>query len=123
MESSILNTIKKMLGLTADYTAFDTDIVVHINTVLMGLTQLGVGPSTGFFINGVSETWKEFLGSDSTLASVKSYVYLKVRLLFDPPATSFVIDAIQNSISELEWRLTVEVETPSNPIVTEGGVV
>ena len=110
MDNSILSTIKKMLGLDADYDAFDTDIIIHINSALMNLMQMGVGPSTGFSINGDFETWPEFFGTYTDLQGVKTYIYLKVRLVFDPPSTSFVIDAIQKQIAELEWRLNIQTE-------------
>lgn len=109
---SILTSIKKMLGLPADYTHFDVDIIMHINSVFMILTQLGVGPSTGFSIEDESAEWTDFMPDMSKVGAVKSYVYLKVRLLFDPPASSAVIESINRLISEYEWRLNVAVETP-----------
>ena len=117
MDNSILSTIKKMLGLDADYDAFDTDIIIHINSALMNLMQMGVGPSTGFSINGDFETWHHFLGEATDLEGVKTYVYLKTRLAFDPPSTSFVLEAANKMLSELEWRLNVQVDT--DPL--EGG--
>lgn len=110
---SILTSIKKLLGIEASYTHFDTDITVHINTVLMVLTQLGVGPQDGFFIEDDSATWEEFIPG-VPYESVKSYVYLKVKLLFDPPLGTAVIEAINRQISELEWRLQVQAD-PVNP--------
>lgn len=104
---SILTSIKKMLGITEEYEHFDMDIIMHINSVLSILTQLGVGPSEGFRIEGDSATWKEFLPEDKNLEAVKSYIYLKVKLLFDPPLTAAVIESIKQMISELEWRLQV----------------
>ena len=116
MDNSILSTIKKMLGLDADYDAFDTDIIIHINSALRNLMQLGVGPSTGFSINGDFETWNHFLGEATDLEGVKTYVYLKTRLAFDPPATSFVLEAIKAMISEYEWRINVQVDTEPLPL-------
>lgn len=111
---SILTSIKKLLGITEEYEHFDNDIIMHINSVFMILTQLGVGPSEGFSISDKTATWYDFIPSGTNLEGVKSYVYLKVRLLFDPPQASGVMDAIKNQIGELEWRLNVEAETPTN---------
>ena len=108
---SILTSIKKLLGLEESYEQFDVDIIMHINTVFMVLTQLGVGPSSGFSIKDKSSSWDDFLGSDSAkIASVKTYMALRVRLLFDPPSSSVVVEAIKENIKELEWRLTVAAE-------------
>ena len=108
---SILTSIKKLLGIAEDYEAFDTDIMIHINSVFMILTQLGVGPAKGFRITGPYETWEEFVSDGIVADAVKTYVYLKVRLLFDPPTSSAVMDAINRSISEYEWRLNVAAES------------
>lgn len=114
---SILTSIKKLLGPDETYTHFDPDIIIHINSALSILTQLGVGPSSGFSITDSSETWSDFLGDDSKkISSVKSYVYLKVRLLFDPPTSSAVIESMNRMISELEWRLQVASDSPSDNI-------
>ena len=103
---SILTSIKKLLGIQEEYTNFDNDIIMHINSTFSTLTQLGVGPSNGFIIKDKSSTWDEFV-SDNRLECVKSYVYLKVRLLFDPPSTSAVMDSINRQITEYEWRINV----------------
>lgn len=102
---SILTSIKKLLGITEDYTYFDADIIMHINSVLAVLNQLGVGPSKGFLIEDEDAEWKDILGDDARLSLVKSYVHLKVRLLFDPPLSSSVLDAMDRTIKELEWRI------------------
>lgn len=107
MDESILNSIKKLLGITEDYTHFDADIVMHINTILATLNQLGIGPENGFAIEDEDAEWKDLLGDDTRLNLVKSYVHLKVRLLFDPPLSSSVLEAINNSIKELEWRISI----------------
>lgn len=107
---SILTSIKKMLGIGEEYDHFDPDIIMHINSVLAILTQLGVGPENGFSITDKSATWNEFISDSPKLVFVKSYMHLKVRLLFDPPLGSAVIDAIQRQISELEWRIQVEAD-------------
>lgn len=110
MNDSILTSTKKALNLAEDYTAFDMDIILHINSVFSTLNQLGVGPSVGFMIEDKEATWSSFLGSDPRLNHVKSYVYLRVRLLFDPPNTGFTTTAIQKQIEEMEWRLNVQRE-------------
>lgn len=108
---SILVSIKKLLGIDKEYEQFDPDIIIHINTVLMVLEQLGIGPEDGFFITGKDEVWSVFLGKHLThVEAVKTYIYLKVRLIFDPPSNSFLIDAITRQIAELEWRLNVKAE-------------
>lgn len=117
---SILTSIKKMLGIVEEYTHFDQDLIIHINSVLMILTQMGVGPSTGFSISDETATWEDFLGTDTRFESVKSYIYLKVRLLFDPPQSSALIESTNKLISELEWRLFVAAD-PVETILTEGG--
>ena len=107
---SILTSIKKLLGIEEEYTQFDSDIIMHINTVFLNLTQLGVGPAEGFLIEDDSATWDDFIGDSNQLQAVKTYVYLKVKLLFDPPLSSSVIESINRIISELEWRLNVAVD-------------
>lgn len=107
---SILTSVKKMLGITEDYEHFDADLIMHINSVFMILTQLGVGPSEGFSIENKTDTWDDFVSSDSNLEAVKSYMYLKVKLLFDPPLSSAVMESMNRMISELEWRLNVSVD-------------
>lgn len=107
---SILTSIKKLLGITEDYEHFDQDIIMHINSVFMILTQMGVGPADGFHIEDDSATWSDFTSDLKVLESVKSYIYLKVRLLFDPPTSSSVLDSMNRMISELEWRLNVAGE-------------
>ena len=110
METSILDSIKKLLGIPSEVTEFDTDILIHINSVFSILTQLGVGPSSGFSIEDSSAEWSDFIGDDAILSDVKSFVYLKTRLLFDPPASSAAMDAMNRMASELEWRINVSVD-------------
>lgn len=107
---SILTSIKKLLGIEDEYTQFDSDLIMHINTVFLNLTQLGVGPSEGFMIEDDAAIWEDFIGDSTQLQAVKTYVYLKVKLLFDPPLSSSVIDSMNRMISELEWRLNVVVD-------------
>lgn len=108
---SILISIKKMLGITEDYEHFDSDLIMHINSVFSILTQLGVGPSEGFSIKDKTDVWSDFIPDDPRLESVKSYVYMKVKLLFDPPLSSTVMESTNRMISEFEWRLNVQSET------------
>lgn len=108
MNDSILITIKKLLGLAEDYTPFDADVIVFINSAFMTLRQLGIGPESGFSISDSSTTWNEYLSDLQLYEPIKEYIYLKVRIMFDPPSNSFVMDAYKQQASELEWRLMVE---------------
>lgn len=110
MTESILNTIKQMVGVEQNYDAFDMDLVVDINSALYSLRQLGVGPNEGFAISDDTAKWNDFIEDASLLGLVKTYVYLKVRLLFDPPTNSFLTASIEKQISEYEWRLNVAGE-------------
>ena len=110
MNESILTSIKKLLGIAEEYTHFDTDIMIHINSVLMDLQQLGVGPEDGFKIDNVEDAWSEFLPSDKNLEAVKTYIYLRVRIIFDPPTNGAVMEAYKQEINKLEWRLNVQAE-------------
>lgn len=110
---SILKTIKKLLGISDEETHFDTDIIMHINSVFSILHQLGVGPDKSFSIQDDTATWDDFIEDDNNFNDVRTYIYLKVRLLFDPPASSSVMSAMERQISELEWRLNVEGFTKS----------
>lgn len=108
MNESILTSIKKLLGITEEYTHFDADIIMHINSVFMILMQLGIGPTDGFSISDDSAVWSDFLSDATWLESVKSYVYLKVKLIFDPPQSGTVIGSIEKLIAEFEWRCQEE---------------
>ena len=110
---SILNSVKKQLGIMEEYTHFDDVLIIHINSVLMILTQLGVGPEEGFIIKDATTTWTEYIPDVIKCQAVKSYVYLKVRLLFDPPSSSALIESMNRLISELEYRLNIEAEYQS----------
>ena len=110
---SILTSIKKLLGIAEEYTQFDVDIIKHINTVFMILTQMGVGPPEGFSITGTYETWDDFLSGSTNLEGVKTYVYMKVQLMFDPPTSSAKLDSANRVINELEWRLNLAGESNS----------
>ena len=107
---SIHTSVKKLLGIAEEYTQFDDDIIMHINTVFLNLTQLGVGPEEGFTIEDDSAIWEDFIEDNMQLQAVKSYMYLKVKLLFDPPLSTSVVESMNRMIAELEWRLNVAVE-------------
>lgn len=104
---SILDSTKKALGLDKNYDVFDDTIVMHINTVFSMLHQIGASPRTGFTIIGDTEKWSDFIVDVKNVDLVKSYMYLRVRLLFDPPTTSFAIDAMKAQLDMLEWRLSI----------------
>ena len=114
----ILTSVKKNLGIVEEYGHFDADVITHINSVFSVLHQLGVGPSEGFSITGPAETWRDFLPDSATLEMAKSYVYLKVKLLFDAPANSSVLSATNSMISEFEWRLQVAAEEKNQNAVS-----
>ena len=116
---SILTSIKKLLGIAEDYEHFDTDLIIHINSVFSILTQLGVGPSEGFFITDKYAVWDDFLAENTKIELAKTYVYLKVKMIFDPPQSSAVIDAMNRTIGELEWRINVSVD-PGESTSEEG---
>ena len=108
---SILTSIKKLLGIAEDYEHFDSDIIIHINSVFMILNQLGVGTSEVFAIENKDAVWTDFISDTTKVEAVKSYIYLKVKLLFDPPLSSAAMESIKQMISELEWRLNVAAES------------
>ena len=108
--TSILTTVKKMLGLDSDYEAFDVDIIIGINSALMTLTQVGVGPKRGFIVQDATDTWEDFLGDREDLEAIKTYVYLKTKLIFDPPTNSFTIDAMERQAEEYLWRININAE-------------
>lgn len=111
MEDSILNSTKKILGLNADYTAFDLDILTHINMAFGTVNQLGVGPDDSVVVEDAESLWSTIGLPANQLSLVRTYVFLRARLAFDPPATSFHLEAIKEQIKELEWRLNVFRET------------
>lgn len=114
MVDSILDSVKKVLDILPDNTAFDEQIMMHINGVFSTLNQLGVGPADGFAIEDATPTWDEFLGTDPRLNNVKQYVYLRVRVIFDPPTGSYhLINSMNQQIQELEWRINVKREEES----------
>ena len=108
METSILNTVKRMLGLDVEDDTFDLDVTVLINSAFMSLQQIGIGPSEGFSISSAEDSWQDFMSDDKLYQGVREYIYLKVRTVFDPPTSSSVADAMKKNIDELEWRLLVQ---------------
>lgn len=117
MDSILLST-KKSLGLGSSYEAFDPEIIMHINSALFDANQIGIGPAEGFSISGEDEVWADLIGARKDLEALKLYVYLKVKLIFDPPATSFVLEAMNKKLSECEWRLNHQAE-PAPPVTEE----
>ena len=112
---SILTSIKKMLGIAEEYTQFDDVVIGHINTVFTTLAQLGVGPSEGFYIEDKHDEWTDFITDLTSLQAVKSYVYMRVRLIFDPNSVvSSTLASYERQIAELEWRLNTIAESQEN---------
>lgn len=110
---SILTLIKRLLGIDEQYGHFDVDIIIGINNAFMTLQQLGIGPKEGFLIQDQRQTWTEFLCGRTDLEAVKMFVYLKTKLSFDPPQTSYLIKAIEDQLNELTFRLNIQAETPT----------
>lgn len=112
MTQSILLTTKKMLGIAEEYHAFDLDIITHINSVFLFLYQFGVGPDTPYQITGEDEEWSSF---QTDIPGIPTYMYLRVRLLFDPPTNSFLVDSMKEQIKEFEWRFDMQQEHGPKP--------
>ena len=123
LETSILKTVKKLVGVPSEITVFDLDIIVHINSAFATLHTLGLGPVEGFMIEDDQATWDQYLGGDLRKESVKTLVALMVRQIFDPPSSSYAVTAMQEQIRELQWRLNIIREgdswTDPNPPVEE----
>lgn len=119
MPGSILVETKAALGLAADYTPFDPEIIMHINSVLSDLNQLGIGPEAGFEITDDSQTWTDFLADELRLNNVKSYVQLSVKMKFDPPSVGYVLTAMEKQLEKAEWRINVAREEITYPPVVE----
>lgn len=119
---SILTSIKAMLGITEQYTHFDAELIMHINSAFSILTQIGVGPSVGFSIQDSYATWTDFMETDARLEMVKTYMYQKVKFMFDPPDRSVIADAMKRQIDELEFRLSVAADEVESDITTIGGM-
>lgn len=117
MEESILKSTKKILGLAEDYTPFDLDVIIHINAAFSILSQLGIGLDEGFSIEDESKSWGDYGIEDvNQLNLIKTYIYLRVRILFDPPGTSFLLESLNNQIKEYEWRLNAVRENEVHPL-------
>lgn len=119
MTSSILNSTKKILGMDFAYTPFDTDIITHINAAFSVLNQLGIGPTDGFMIEDDDADWEDYDVPMSWMSLIKTYIYLKVRMVFDPPGTSYLIEAMQKQIDEYENRLSIYRETALRQLLNE----
>ena len=107
MEESILKTIKQLIGCPDDFEQFDLDLTIHINSAFAALTQLGVGPKEGYRITGPDNVWSEFEEDTQKSSLIKDYVYIKTRLLFDPPTSSALMDSLKEQLKEMEWRLHI----------------
>lgn len=128
MVDSILDSVKKNLGMPPEVTEFDADIILHINATFSTLNQLGIGPVSGFAIEDNTATWDSFLLNDDRFNDVKQYIYMKVRVAFDPPDRSFVLASWEKMITELEWRINVRregdangIELPADEVIWDGG--
>ena len=110
---SILESIKKLLGIPKDYTAFDIDVIMHINTAFAILNQLGLGPEGGYGIEGYDDVWDDYIVSYN-MSMIKTFIYLKVRLAFDPPSSTALIESMQRTLDELTWRLELEGQNGSS---------
>lgn len=117
IKDSILHDVKQMVGQEWDDTSYDLDIMTHINSVFFTLSQIGVGPADGFSITDATTKWDAYLGTNKNLNAVKSYIYIRVRLLFDPPTNSFLVTNLQEQANQMEWRLQVEMDPSSPPSV------
>ena len=116
MEASILTSTKKVIGIAEDDTTFDLDIIIHINSVFATLQQIGVGPEDGFMIEDDSAEWDDYLEGDNGLNNVKTYMFLKVRMFFDPPQTSFLLTAMEKQVDQLETRINTHREWMLDPV-------
>lgn len=129
MIQSILDSVKKVLNVASGDTSFDEDILMHINTVFSTLNQLGIGPDVGFMIEDNTAEWSDFLEGDLRLNNIKSYMYLRCRLLFDPPTIGYQMDSMKEQVSEFAWRINVQREgiawtdpdPDPNDVVLDGG--
>lgn len=122
IKTSILLSIKKLLGIEPEYEHFDTELIININSVFMILNQLGLGPVEGFVIESKEDTWDSFLLGRKDLESIKTYIYLKVRLMFDPPQMGYLVDSIKKQTEEFEWRLNVQVENTRETEECQNGI-
>ena len=110
MQESILLTIKEMLGIPSEYSVFDSELMAYINSAITALRQIGAGPQNGFSINDEYATWSDYIDDMSMYENVKTYIYLKVRMMFDPPSSSFVLESFKNQAAEVEWRIYIQAD-------------
>lgn len=110
VRNSILNSTKKVIGIMPEYTDFDDQLILYINTVFSKLWQLGVGPEDGFSIEDESTTWNEYLDDNKLLNDVKTFMHFSVKLMFDPPQSSSSMNALNELIKEYEWRINIQVD-------------
>lgn len=115
IEGSILHDVKQLIGQEWDDNTFDLDIMTHINSVFLDLQQIGVGPEEGYSISGPDDKWDVLLKGDKNLNAVKTYIYGKVRMVFDPPSTGPLLNSLQAQLDKIEWRLMVQTDPPLNP--------
>lgn len=120
VKDSILDSLKQMVSIEKDYDVYDVDILININSIFSTLQQLGVGPTEGFSIDDSEAVWDDFLAGDKKINNVKSYMYLRLKLLFDPPPTSFALEAVKEQIKEMEWRLMVQKDPYPQNAYPEG---
>ena len=118
---SILNNIKKLLGIDSEDDSFDVDIKAMINSTIPSLAQMGIGPPNGFIVTSIDDKWTDWINPTTiNLEGVKTYLYLKTKLVFDPPTNSTVIDAFNKNLAELEWRMMLAVETNNLEVQNAG---
>lgn len=108
---SILGSIKKLLGIDPTYTQFDDEIIMHINSAIMVLSQVGLTEADNYAISGAEDTWANFIGARKDIEAIKVYIYMKTKLVFDPPQTGYLVEAMKKQVEELEWRLNIQTDT------------
>lgn len=123
ISDSILETIKKLIGISEEYPVFDIDLIVAINSSFMILNQLGIGPDKPYTISDSSAKWSDFFGDEEVFALAKSYIYLRCKLLFDPPSSGVLHEAVERQISEFEWRMHVQADYNDSKVEMEEGEV
>lgn len=115
MLESILETLRTLAGLDPGDPSYDTELIIDANSMILALTQMGIGPASGFAITGTSETWADFLGPSIGFEAAKTYIQLRIKLIFDPPASSFALQAMKEQIEEIGWRLTLKADSLITP--------
>ena len=110
MDESILDSLKNMLGILPNDTAFDNELISHINAFISNLTDIKIGPEEGFIVEDVTTTWGDFVSDISIMAAVREYLYAAIRLVFDPPSNSFVVTSLEKAKDEAFWRLYMKAD-------------